>query len=177
MDDDKTLNFCIECGANIHQSDEYCPACGYNLKGRTPNNTFNSVDPRFRAETIRRLNIVIITGAIWAVIAILNSIYSLITFDSLIDSIREIYSEASLSLTEDFIELLRSMMIATSIVLIISGILAMISAILCWQKKFYNVAYWACIIGSILSLISIIPGIIGLILSGRIKAAKSEFKN
>jgi len=177
MDDDKTLNFCTECGANIHQNDEYCPACGYKLKDYSANYTNNYVDPRYRAETIRRLNIVIITGAIWAVIAILNSIYSLVTFDSLIDSIREIYIEASLSLTEDFIELLRSIMIATSIVLIISSILAMISAILCWQKKFYNVAYWACIIGSILSLIYIIPGVIGLILSSRIKAAKSEFKN
>jgi len=177
MDDDKTLNFCTECGANIHQNDEYCPACGYKLKEYTPNYTSSSADPRYRAETLKRLNIVIITGAIWAVFAILNSIYGIMTLDSAIDSVREVYSDESITFTEDFIELLRSIMIAAYSILIVSGIFAAISAVLCWQKKFYNVAYWSCIIGSILSLIAFIPGIVGIILSGRIKAAKSEFKN
>jgi hypothetical protein len=178
MDEDKTLNFCTECGANIHQYDEFCPACGYRLKG---NNTSYTADPRFKAETVKKLNVVIITGAIWAVLAILNTVYGIITIDSSIDYVIEMLKGDPYNYTdseiEPVIEFMRTFVMVISGILITSGALAIISIVLCSLRRFNSVAYWACILGSILALIAIVPGIIGLVLSGRIKAAKSEFKD
>jgi len=170
MDEDRTLNFCTECGANIHQNDEYCPACGYRLKKNDVNYT---MDPRFRAETIKKLNIVIITGAIWAIFVILDTIYGLTNLESTLELLRE----DPFYFTESMIELMRSLVIGIYSILVVSSILAIISVALCCLKRFNRVAYWACILGSILSLLFIVPGIIGLLLSGRIKAARSEFKD
>jgi len=178
MDEDKTLNFCTECGANIHQYDDFCPACGYRLKG---NNTSYTADPRFKAETVKKLNVVIITGAIWAVLAILNTVYGVIAFDASLDNAIEMLKGDPYYYTDSMIDSVigpvRTLVMIIYCILITSGVLAIISIVLCSLRRFNSVAYWACILGSILALVIIVPGIIGLVLSGRIKAAKSEFKD
>jgi len=163
MDEDNTLNFCTECGANIRSYDEFCPSCGCNLKQKSQRqNVTNRGD--------NKLNLVAIMGGIWAFFALMVGIVCIVSLDAMMDAMIEVYGN-----TFD-VEFLETIILIVGYCLLASGILSVISVVLCATRKYYTIALITCIVGSLLALLcTIIIGILGFIAAYWIYKSKDWF--
>jgi len=169
MDEDNTLNFCTACGANIHSYDEFCPSCGQSIKGEVA----PARNENYAQGKSSKLLIVGILGMLWAVFALFIGVFMLFATDAVVtemvnDSIYDAYGFTA----EDW----RSLCIITGGMLVLSGIFALISSICCFTKRYFILAFIACIVGSIFSLILFV-GFIGLVCVYLIYSSRRNFKN
>ena len=170
--DEEPPNFCTSCGAPLRESDTFCTTCGASVSGHSstapPYARYESPKPKDK-----RLLIMAILSAVWAVFAIWQGLEGVLAAESAVSGLES-------SPEFDFIfELfthneLVSLIVAVSAVILASGILAAVTAILAGTKRFYTVALVACIFSAALGLIAIV-GFVGFIVAYFIHTRKYEF--
>ena len=168
MDDDVPLNFCTECGANLHEYDRFCPACGHNISSNGPS-------PTHYGTKTSRLPAAVVMSFIWAVIGIISGACFLLFVDALTDLIINSPIWESVADLYGGEEWVRNSVIQSGSLLLISGVLAAVTGILCRAKRYFLIALIACIAGSVLMLTEII-GIIGFITAYLIYVSRNEFQ-
>jgi len=168
MDDDIPLNFCTECGANLHEYDRFCPACGHNISDNSPSSA------QYGAKA-SRLPVAVAMSFIWAIIGIVSGVCFLLFIDALTDFIIDSPIWESVADLYGGEEGIRNSITQSGTFLLISGVLAAVTGILCRMKRYFLVALIACIAGSALMLTEII-GIVGFITAYLIYVSRGEFK-
>ena len=173
MDDEGSHNFCTKCGANVHDYDEFCPACGEVLKEGAKPAANRSYNPNSKLPLIKAL------GGIWAIYAIINGITSIIFIDNMMTMMEDIFVGMGLEYAdmwysmEDFY---RMFMLVSGALCLVSGILAVVCTYCCIKKKNHTIALMTCIIGSILVIPSLV-GLVGLIVAHFLSKSKPEFES
>ena len=115
----------------------------------------------------------VILSAVWAVIASLIGIYMISIANSLVAEMGQdtLNTFLNLGYTQDDVV---NLIIAIGAVILASGLMAAVTAILSFLKKFYIIALITCIISAVLGLIILI-GFVGFIIAYLIHNRKHEF--
>jgi len=140
--------------------------CGAMI-GTYHNTTQAKVQDGSRSTT---LSVIAALGIFWGVFAIAYGMVAIVNTEFFMDGV-DLGQWEAVGLD---IQLLYDMIKAIGVVLLFSGILSMITAVLVLLRKYHTVALISCIIGSVLALISLV-GIIGLILAYFLHKSKKDF--
>ncbi|MDR3282238.1 MAG: zinc ribbon domain-containing protein [Candidatus Methanoplasma sp.] len=158
--------YCSKCGKEVTDGSAFCPSCGGPVAdaGTAPlNQNYNqNYNQSYQAPTGGGLSsdlggtltIIMVLGFIWGILALLTGVF--------------------------FASTSTYFLFAGGIVIggiaILSGLLALISAYFIYKRENFQLAFIACIIGSILALpIGIIAGIIGLVFAFLLNNEKGRF--
>ena len=166
--------FCTKCGYRLYESDTFCTKCGAEV-GVTPTQmsapqNVQHIDSK-RSTT---LWVIIIFAAGWAILGIYSGLSTLLNAHDMVYS----------ALTPDILDQLETIgfdpqtlvdvFTIVGALILISGIMSLMTAILVFIRKQHTVALILCIIGSVLMLIGLF-GIIGLIVAYFLNKSKHEF--
>jgi len=171
MEDKDSSNFCSNCGAPMRDSDTFCSSCGTTVgKSAASTQQYGNSKPKSK-----RLTIVVVLAAIWALIALAIGLYIILSTDALLaqfdstPNFWDIWYDAGFT-RGDMYGIFQMM----GAIIAASGALAALTAILSAVKRFYILALIACILSSLLVITALI-GIVGLIVAYLIYKAKDEF--
>lgn len=169
-------SFCTSCGAPLRDSDTFCMTCGYKAGGGDGSSQAASRDAQQGLlKRSGRLWVIFALAVIWAAFAIYYGQWYFLNAGPMVDEAFAANSSLWDIISDSDYQLLKNVISAVGIVLLISGIAALMSAVLILIKRLHTVALILCIIGSALALIMIIPGIIGLISAYFLHQSKHEF--
>lgn len=172
------MKFCTQCGAEISESDVFCPKCGHKIGGPSEGTAaYEDGRKQMVAENSKNAIIaIVILCALWAIVSIYEGISAVISLDYVIEVLKSDTSTWDMLmeiLTEQDI---RNIISSTGYVMMASGILAALTAVFTGVKRYYPVALWTCILSSVLGLICIF-GIFGFIVVYLITKNKEAFTN
>lgn len=169
--------YCTQCGANLKDDDTFCSECGYPVGGSTENaEQYEKSKKSMAVSNAKGYIIAIVLLCIaWGVLAIYNGMDLVFNINSIIEQLKQsdMWDTVLQYMTE---QEFRNIMAAMGYVLIASGVLALVTALLVYLKKNYKIALIMCILSSILALIFII-GIFGFIVVYLITKTKDVFTN
>ena len=148
MEDNK--NFCVNCGAQLSDTDKFCSACGARVPGRNPEQVAEEKDT-IRTALNMRLKWPIIMMLLYAIPFLIFGIALLYNSDFLVETIMDNQVDG-MELTED---LVRDGVQFLAIAYLISSVSAIVSSICCYKAKYFWVAVVTC-------FISIFTGIAGI---------------
>jgi len=163
-------NFCAQCGAQLDDADSFCVRCGKEIGSAPSATAAPAYVQQVSSKRSTTLWVIFFLGLLWGV----NATYSGI---DIILNAKDILDLVDISVFEDAgidPQMLVDMMTAIGAIILISGILALITAVLVFMRKFHTIALICCIISSILALIALV-GIIGLIVAYFLNKSKNEF--
>ncbi len=170
MDDDKM--FCTQCGAVMGEGDQFCPSCGAKADG-APNPYRESPASR-DSESLNTTRILILLYGIFAsVFGILALAGSTMLNDP---SMQQAMIDAGFNVNMND---LAATVALESVVLLASGLCAIVSSYFVGKRTNYTLALVLCIAASALSLImfpiGIVTLLVGLYVAYRVKSAQSLF--
>ncbi|MCL2032542.1 MAG: zinc ribbon domain-containing protein [Methanomassiliicoccaceae archaeon] len=153
-------SYCSNCGKDVVEGTRYCPACGFDTMSQGSGSGYNSggynQNNNQNQSMGGSLTIIFVLGCIWAIVAILAGISNMAVGGLLISG---------------------AINFAVGIALIMSGIFALLCCMNIHKKEGHQQACTYCLIGSILALVTIIFGIIGIILYFVLKNERSYFRS
>ena len=152
MSMENNYGFCPRCGAELPQGAEFCPECGVSFLEKRQND-------------VRRLTITnpmtffIILLAVYTIMSIFEGVFATAFNDMFVTNVKMIYgtdfedylSGSGLESVEEFADL----MFKEGVVSIVGGVITAVALILCFERRFWKIAFWLCIIASFELLISL----------------------
>lgn len=169
---EERLAFCPSCGGPLRDSDTFCTECGAKI-----GESHVATSPNTQSTTSKKsrmLWVIIILGILWAAAGIILGAETLINAKAQIENILTPELLEQLDILNFDIDMLVTIVQVTGAVFIISGIMAAMTSVLAYLRRYHSVALILCIIGSVLALISLI-GIAGLIVAYYLSKSKGEF--
>lgn len=174
MTDNSDLKFCVHCGAELDDGAMFCKSCGAQVEtGEVP----QAVDPyasRRESSMNTRLTVIGICCIFYAVLMFISAIYILVSGDSLVNQItsdpnwpdvaQEIINAGFASTVAEAEQFLKNIITYLGIGALIIGIIAAIPAYSCFTKKAYILGLAMLIITTIISTMTFIGLIIGIII-------------
>ena len=167
---DNEVKFCYKCGASIPEGADFCPECGASI--RPDNEPRAEYTARPTNPTKSDLGAVPVLIMVYGVLAVIGAIIVLIfgaSLDSFIDMLKELVKQGTLSpqeyddlmkmlglVSEAAIEAMRLQIIITGVLMIISGIAAIVSSNFCGKMQNFKTAFGACVLAAALPLLSLI---------------------
>ena len=187
------IKFCFKCGANVPEGSAFCPECGASLTGNNDNRTEYTAVPTKSAQNADG-GIVPILIMIYGVLAIIGGLLVIIvgiSVDSLINMMEAAVEQGTISAEEYelFVELTKSLnMLACTLIgvlLISSGVLALISGIWSSNLKNWKLSVLFCGIAALLPALSImfdpitavILPVVGLLMTYFLYSKKNDFQS
>jgi len=186
--------FCVRCGATLPEGASFCGECGLSLEqgsSEPPHYESQPIGPNTKELGLVPACIIIYGIAISAIF--LFVLYFMLNFDSFIQMLVDLASQVSGSEKQqilDMIDMLRSVYTADvrtlyvilSLLVIVSGVLAIISGYFANKYEKWKLSLILCIIATAFSvltlgLISILLIAVGIYMSYRIYKAKDLFKS
>ena len=165
--------FCTHCGMRISKDTQYCPSCGMAISGQNEvqNGNVSSRNEALERTLDSRLRFLAILFTITAVYYVVSGIFDLLTIDSSIDALKDsgfwdfivdYFDNIGMNEqeTEDY---LRTMSLVTAICNIVVGALVGVSAFCSFSRKHWMAGLVCGILATIVSSMTIIGLIIGVI--------------
>ena len=196
MDDE--FKFCYKCGAELPEGSDFCPECGASIN-RSINDQNNTEYTARPANSSGNLGVFSVLILVYGILAIIGAVFTIIvgmSINSLLQSFmdminsglipeeyQEIFEEAMAAIQSMTTESLMFTFTFIGIVLIISGILAIIAGHYAGNRTNYKAALVLCLVAAGITFLllpfDIITGIIlpivGLFMSYEIYRNKDEF--
>ena len=168
--------FCTHCGQRLSKDTAFCPSCGTQVSDMGGEPTYsNNNDYRSRPVDLSpRLKFLAILFTITAVYYIISGLINLMSVDSTIETYKSLgmwdtivdYFNTTMNMseqeTEDF---MKTMILASAIANIVMGALVGVAAYCSFAKKKWTIGLVCCIIATIISSMSIIGLIVGIIVT------------
>ncbi len=183
------FGFCPKCGASLPADSNYCPECGAILGnvGSTQNAASAPVDKTTEPMSGWFL-ISTFCLTLYGIVMLISGIYLVIDTPALLDMMNQVYLDAyGMSIYQELSELLgmeitRDYLVqiftTAGIGAIISAIVALVSAVLCYKRRFYMITLALTVIVMLISIFtggSLLSLIVGLIVLFGIYSSKPYF--
>lgn len=157
--EEETPSFCTGCGAPLREADTFCTACGSKNAG------YASVPAAQQGTQKRsaRLWAIFALAVIWAAYAICYSIWCFLTPNPTFSGFQQIAD---------------TLFTIMAVITLISGIAALMTAILILMRRMHLVALILCVAGSVFAFaggFSVIPMFIGLVVAYFLFKSDYEF--
>ncbi len=167
-------SFCTHCGAVIPDGSRFCPECGTSVDGSE--NPYAREGHQQRSESLDNVRILIfLYGIIATIFGLLAVLGSLIMDPEIWEQAMEM---SGMTVDIDF-ESLKMSALIEGIIIVASGICAILSSYFIKTGSSYRASLILCLIASILSLVLFPLGIVtlavGLYMTYRIYASKNAF--
>lgn len=193
----QNIRFCQECGREILEDYGFCPACGAIYRKPVQNDQIGSANVRTESPVqpseaekdaarveyqlymnqlreqiyISNMKLTLVMLGIWIVLSAVLSFCLLSGPGAFLDWVRSTFAMGNSPMYEGAI-------IASS------GIMALVSAVACYKRKFWNVAFYSCFTSTILTALLIFFDdrvclylfLCGLLASLRVKNLRPMFK-
>ena len=167
--------FCSICGASLRESGTFCSKCGASIGSNgfavSRSNSYNYIKPKSN-----KLIIIGILSLAWGLYALYSGTNMALTAEATLNSVFSSYDPTFWDGKGTNLDTLITFITVAGVLISLSGIFALITAITSFFKRFYIVALVSCIISSVLALVIII-GIVGLIVAYFIHISKEDFKD
>ena len=174
------MTFCSKCGKELADGTRYCPMCGFDTQAQgssnnnqAPNNYQNYQQPNYNYSQPPHKNrstvgtIVLVCGIIWAILGLILGLV-IIVIGAFADSLNDLVGGG--------IENTVALIFIDGIMFIVSAVLAIVACVYVSRPDKQTTVAVLCLIGSILAIIggfilgsligilAIIAGVIGIIL-------------
>ncbi|MDR3283467.1 MAG: zinc ribbon domain-containing protein [Candidatus Methanoplasma sp.] len=148
MQNDVPTNFCHQCGANLGELDQFCPACG----AYTEDTVCDHVSKPLQQDRGRgaRLTVALALSAIWSVAGVLLGLWMVFGAQTMADYNWGMISDFYPSMT---VQEFKDMMMFQGYLTLGSGGAAIVATLLCYVRRHRVVAVAACVAGGILAML------------------------
>jgi len=178
MSDEEYDLFCTHCGQRITKDTAFCPSCGMQVGGEEPqansNDRFNVYRPDGTRDMSGRLLFLSIVFILSAAYFLYEGISNYVSVDAVINQmvnssfwpdLVQMMSDTAGYTEQQVIDLMRSSLLATSLMFIIGGAAMAIAAICGFTKKLRALGLICCIVATICTSITLLGLFVGLILT------------
>ncbi len=189
------IRYCYKCGAEVPTGSSFCPECGASISDFD-----QGAEAEYTAAPTRRvkddLGAIPLLLLVYGIIAIIGAIFLILigmSFNLILETLQQMVQEGAMTQDEynDFISLFgtlttETLMIyctAQGVILVISGILAIISGHYAGKQENYKACMVCCAVAAIITIfiipfdiiIGIILPVVGLIVTYMIIKDKDKF--
>ena len=188
MSEEEYDMFCTHCGQRLAKDAAFCPSCGTSVSdmmggAETNNNTANTYAGRPAPNMDSRLKILSVIFAISAALMLFYGIYELINVDSIINTYTSDPSWQTLvdmvvdaGYTEQWlIDTMKTAIIGMSVAYIIGGAFLATAAVCGFTKKGWAIGLICCIFATILTSVTVLGLIVGIIMTYLYHTTKPSF--
>lgn len=169
--------FCNQCGKELEYNSQFCRHCGAIVTG-TPADEARKNDFKRMEEAANEGRITLITFliAIYAIPAFIFAIYAVFNIDHITnslwndDAIHKVFIENNITQS-----MVHDAVTAISYMMLVSGLAAVASGVLCFLRRYWLVAVVCCFIAAVLCVWSIFGAIIGIFVGWFLISAKPSF--
>ena len=183
---DETGNFCPYCGARIPANTQFCTSCGASLNTAPERNvgysgTYSNTAPydtpkKGSGEHGTRLIVVSVFAVILALIGLYIGLTSIVNVDAVINSIDWSTIELPEGTTvKELKDMMAGLLVIIGWLFLISGITGVVGAVCGFTKKLYALGLICYIVATVVTAITVIGLIIGIILTVLYSTSKTEF--
>jgi hypothetical protein len=176
------MNFCPACGKNVEPGTPYCPACGARLND--PISEKRETQANDQAEKKMGSDRTVIAAVLMLVYSVPLAIFGAYMFADAGGLAHEVFTSPSLASSVDqLIALgydeawLASMFEITAILMILSGCVGIVAAILALTKKFWILTIILCIVSAVTGVVTLFGLVLGLIAFWMLYKAKPVFSS
>ncbi len=169
-------SFCEECGENLADGVKFCPKCGTRVPGRSPEQVVAEKES-IRSALYSRLQWSGILALIVGLPLLFIGIYILVDINEILNFlITDPYTSALIKEYGLSEEELRSIVTYAGNIAIVSGVCNVLSAILCFIRRYYILAIILCFVGAITAISGFFMLLIGLLAFWFMLSSKLAFK-